>query len=86
MPSAGPSAGGDAGEAEPCACVHECYDSELDGSCDGLGWSDDEELAAALGGQYALRRARQRDGSAAQAVVPPAGPPGVLGGCDADGG
>jgi hypothetical protein len=52
-PYAGPSAVGVADEADSCEdwCAH--YDSELDGSCDGLGWSDDEELAAALAEQYA---------------------------------
>ena len=52
-PHAGPSAVGVADETDSCAdwCAH--YDSELDGSCDGLGWSDDEELAAALAEQYA---------------------------------
>ena len=45
-PSAGPSAdggGADAGSSDASVC----YDSGLDGSCDGLGWSDDEELVAA---------------------------------------
>ena len=32
------------------------YDAEIDGSCDGAGWSDDEELAASWA---ALRRRRQ---------------------------
>ena len=77
---------GVADEADSCADWHAHYDPELDGNCDGLGWSDDEELAAVLAEQYAQRRARQRGDGAAQAVKAPPKSSGVLGGCDADGG
>ena len=64
-PPEGSSAGGCRADAESSdACVY--YDSGLDGSCGGLGWSDDDELAAAWAAARDRRRtegrARRDDG------------------------
>ena len=61
---AGPSAAGVTEEADSRADASAHYDPGLDGSCDDLGWSDDEELAAScMGEQYAQRRTRRRGNS-----------------------
>ena len=48
-------------DADTSSCAGSCYASELDGSCGGMGWSDDEELAASWA---ALRNRRHAEGHA----------------------
>ena len=48
-------------DADGSSCAGSCYASELDGSCDGMGWSDDEELAASWA---ELRNRRHAEGRA----------------------